>query len=72
MNEQLKFPKVGFKVQPNIAYDTFGKGLTRDIISENNFVLDSRNGEYYLRQVGLLATYRNQCSKKVQKGGGEE
>jgi len=54
INERLKFPKIGFKVQPDIAYDTYGEGPSEDEISPNNFILDSRNGEYYLRQVDLM------------------
>jgi hypothetical protein len=54
MQKRLKFPTFGFKVQPNIAYNTWGEGATKDEINNDNFILDSRNGEYHLRQVGLM------------------
>lgn len=54
LNERLKFSKIGFKVQPNIAYDTFGQGPSEDKISPLNFVLDSRSGQYHLRHVDLM------------------
>jgi hypothetical protein len=54
MQKRLKFPEFGFKVQPNIAYNTWGEGATKETINNDNFVLDSRNGEYHLRQVMLM------------------
>ncbi len=54
LQKRLKFPTFGFKVQPNIAYNTWGEGPTEDTINNDNFVLDSRNGEYHLRQVMLM------------------
>ena len=53
LNMRLKQSEVGFKVQPLIAYNTFGKGKTPDSISPHNFIIDSRFGKYHLRQVDL-------------------
>lgn len=54
---RYKFSEVGFDVQPYITYDQFGtkpasKGGTGEI-SEDNFILDTRNGQFHLRQVNL-------------------
>ncbi|MDR2871040.1 MAG: hypothetical protein LBV45_00610 [Xanthomonadaceae bacterium] len=53
LNTRLKQSEVGFKVQALIAYDTFGEGKDKNSISSNNFIIDSRFGKYYLRQVDL-------------------
>ena len=54
MQKRLKFPTFGFAVKANIAYNTWGEGATDDTINNDNFILDSRNGEYHLRQVMLM------------------
>lgn len=57
LNKRLKFSSFGFAVQPALAYDTFGEGEgstpEKKIVSQLNFVLDSRGGEYHLRHVDI-------------------
>lgn len=53
LNERLKQSEVGFKVQPLIAYNTFGVGPDEKTITPYNFIVDSRFGKYYLRQIDL-------------------
>lgn len=54
---RYKFSEVGFDVQPYIAYDEFGtKAASQgspEAISPDNFILDTRNGQFHLRQVNL-------------------
>ncbi len=52
---RFKSSEVGFNLQPYIAYDqisTQSEGNTD--VSENNFILDTRKGEFHLRQVNLM------------------
>lgn len=54
---RFKTSEVQFTVQPYIAYDQFGlqpDGGADQQISTNNFVLDTRNNQFNLRQVNLM------------------
>ncbi|MCA6943436.1 hypothetical protein LF927_19845 [Pectobacterium polaris] len=53
LNKRLKLSETGFKVQPLIAYNTFGAGPDDKTITPLNFIIDSRFGTYHLRQVDL-------------------
>lgn len=53
---RFKTSEVQFTVQPYIAYDQFGlqpDAGEQQQISTNNFVLDTRNNQFHLRQVNL-------------------
>ncbi|MCG7409287.1 hypothetical protein MH117_17860 [Paenibacillus sp. ACRRX] len=53
---RFKLSEVSFAIQPAIAYDQFGlepeDGQEQEI-SLNNFIVDTRNNEFHLRQVNL-------------------
>lgn len=53
---RYKSSEVRFTVQPYIAYDQFGLLLDDEQkkIGQNNFILDSRNNQFNLRQVKLM------------------
>lgn len=52
---RYKLSEVGFTVQPYVAYDQFGTDTDAEnqTYSKNNFILDTRNGQFNLRQVNL-------------------
>jgi len=53
---RYKMSEVQFTVQPYIAYDDFGlqpEDGQQQQVSKNNFVLDTRNNQFNLRQVNL-------------------
>lgn len=56
-DSRYKLSEAAFAVQPVVAYDQFGvepkEGEERQI-SVNNFVVDTRNNEFHLRQVHLM------------------
>jgi len=55
---RLKFSEVQFQVQPYIAYDQYGQSPQTESgddagDSQTNFILDTRNNQFHLRQVNL-------------------